>query len=498
MKSAARVAVLYSVIAMVWILSSDTLFGVLGLTAPLYQSLKGFGFVLVTALALFSGLAVRERRLHLAQAERTEAMVSLSARERELGQSAARLQALIDSAPIAIVGVDQNGTVDTWNPEAERLFGWVAQEVVGAFNPLVPVDQREEFAQMYASLHSGRVVHPERTKRLRKDGAKIEVLFTTAAFRSPEGQFEGGVALYVDISSQLEAERELEEHHSRLEELVEERTDELHLANERLERATQIKSEFLANMSHELRTPLNSIIGFSGALLQGLGGPLAKEQEKQLTMVYRAGKHLLELINDILDLSKIEAGKLDVVPVTFDLCEMVQTAVESFRIAADEKGIKLDATIGAESMSVYTDRTKLNQILLNIVGNAVNFTDAGVVHVFAEIDGPAVCIDVSDSGVGIGREDQPQIFDQFIQANRTADERLKGTGLGLAISRRLARMLGGDILVRSEVGVGSLFSICILAAYKEGVRVSGHSVAKRLSGGYIRRERENKRAKEAD
>lgn len=498
MRPAARVSLTYAAVATVWIVASDWLFGVLTLTAPAYQSLKGFGFVVVTAVALFTTLAARERHVRIAQSSAMSSQATLAERERQLERTVTRLQALIDNAPVAISAVDQEGVVDIWNPEAERLFGWSASEAIGAFNPLVGDDQREEFNERFASIKEGTIVLPERTVRTTKAGTQVEVLFSTAAFRSSEGVVEGGIALFVDLSSQIRVERELNEYRERLEELVDERTSELHLANTRLERATQVKSEFLANMSHELRTPLNSIIGFSGAMLQGLAGPLEPEQEKQITMVYRAGKHLLDLINDILDLSKIEAGRLEVRPVSFDLHEVVEATVESLRIAAGEKGIELNVEFGGDVLTVHTDRTKLNQILLNVIGNAVKFTEVGTVRVFAEIEGPALCVDVEDTGSGIRAEDRPRIFDEFTQSRRVADEKPKGTGLGLAISRRLARMLGGDIWVRSEVAVGSQFTICIPAAYKEDARVSGRSVAKRLTGGYIQQQRDSNRAEEAD
>lgn len=498
MRPATRASLTYAIVATVWIVLSDWLFGVLGLIAPAYQSFKGLAFVVVTALALFATLAARERRVRRAQASAVSAQAALAERERQLERTVMRLQALIASAPVAISAVDQHGVVDTWNPEAERLFGWSATEAIGAFNPLVGDDQRQEFSERFASVKEGTVVRPERTVRTTKAGTQVDVLFSTAAFRTPEGAVEGGVALFVDLSSLVEAERELNEYRERLEELVDERTSELHLANTRLERATQVKSEFLANMSHELRTPLNSIIGFSGAMLQGLAGPLEPEQEKQITMVYRAGKHLLDLINDILDLSKIEAGRLEVRAVSFDLREVVEATIDSLRIEAVEKGIELSVRFGDDAMLVHTDRTKLSQILLNVIGNAVKFTDVGTVQVFAEIEGPALCVDVKDSGPGIKPEDRPQIFDEFTQSRRVADEKPKGTGLGLAISRRLARMLGGDIWVRSEVAVGSQFTVCIPAEYKEDARVSGRSVAKRLTGGYMQQQQESNRPKEAD
>ncbi len=259
-----------------------------------------------------------------------------------------------------------------------------------------------------------------------------------------------------------------------LERRVEERTAELNQARQRAESADRLKSAFLAAMSHELRTPLNSILGFTGILLQGLPGPLNPEQRKQLEMVRNSSRHLLSLINDVLDLSKIEAGELKVAHTPVDISEVVQRAVESVRPQAEDKGLELQAEIASDLGSMVSDPRRIGQILLNLLGNAVKFTDAGSVTVKAErIDPgtaakdtavapqPLLRISVKDTGPGIKPEDIDGVFQPFVQVDSGLTRRHEGTGLGLAISRRLAQLLGGELCAESRWGEGSTFTLTL-------------------------------------
>ncbi|MDP2401888.1 MAG: HAMP domain-containing sensor histidine kinase, partial [Actinomycetota bacterium] len=214
----------------------------------------------------------------------------------------------------------------------------------------------------------------------------------------------------------------------------------------------------LANMSHELRTPLNSIIGFSGVMLQGLSGELSEEQERQITMVYKAGRHLLALINDILDLSRIEAGRAVIDPAEFDLVDLLSSAIDTMRLDAEKKGLSLEVIIEECDTIVFTDRTKVQQIVLNLLSNAVKFTDVGGVTVTLSCDGLVARVAVCDTGPGVEPHERSRIFDEFIQSRQRVDGKPAGTGLGLAISRRLARMLAGDVWVESRPGEGAIFT----------------------------------------
>jgi signal transduction histidine kinase len=224
----------------------------------------------------------------------------------------------------------------------------------------------------------------------------------------------------------------------------------------------------MANMSHELRTPLNSVIGFSDVLLSGLSGPLTDEQQRQMQMIRDSGRHLLDLVDEVLDLSRIETGGDRIDVDTFDAAATVSRAVRSLEPAAEHKGVTLSYELPA-SVMMRSDERKLRQIVLNIVGNAVKFTDVGAVTVMGRVLRDKFVISVSDTGPGIAAEHVDRIFHEFWQVSSSDHGKPQGAGLGLAIALRMAEALGGTISVHSEVGSGSTFEIVIpLAAPAEG------------------------------
>ena len=229
-----------------------------------------------------------------------------------------------------------------------------------------------------------------------------------------------------------------------------------------LEVATQHKSEFLANMSHELRTPLNAVIGFSEVLLERMFGDLNPKQDEYLQDILSSGRHLLSLINDILDLSKIEAGRMELELTTFDLPVALDNALTLVRERATRHGIRLDLAVDDRVGAVVGDERKIKQVILNLLSNAVKFTpEGGRVTVRALPAGDAVEVAVSDTGIGIAPEDREAIFEEFRQVGSDYARKREGTGLGLTLARKFVELHGGTIRVESEVGRGSTFTVAL-------------------------------------
>jgi signal transduction histidine kinase len=234
--------------------------------------------------------------------------------------------------------------------------------------------------------------------------------------------------------------------------------NEIQEKSKQLEVANKHKSEFLANMSHELRTPLNAIIGFSEVLLERLFGDLNPKQEDYLKDIFSSGKHLLTLINDILDLSKVEAGRMELEPSTFDIASAISNAMTLVRERAQSHGISLGQQVDPTLVEIIADERKFKQILLNLLTNAVKFTpDGGRVDVSARRANGELVVSVHDTGIGIAPEDQAAVFEEFRQVGRSYTSKQEGTGLGLALTRRFVELHGGRIWLESAPGKGSTF-----------------------------------------
>ncbi|HEY9162689.1 MAG TPA: ATP-binding protein [Desulfomonilia bacterium] len=255
--------------------------------------------------------------------------------------------------------------------------------------------------------------------------------------------------------------RELWQINNEMEQRIKERTAELAVAMEKAQEADRIKSAFLATMSHELRTPLNSIIGFTGIMLQGLAGPLNEEQRKQMTMVQTSSRHLLSLINDVLDISKIEAGQLDLSMTSFDLKQSIEKIVKLVSPLAEQKGLSLHVDISENVGTIISDQRRLEQVILNLLNNAIKFTEKGRVGISCGFDHDHCLLTVTDTGIGMRAEELADIFQPFHQIDTGLTRKHEGTGLGLSICKKLLDMMGGSIDVTSELGKGSTFTIRI-------------------------------------
>ena len=347
----------------------------------------------------------------------------------------------------------------SWSDEIYRIFG-LNQEIEATqevfINAVHPEDRELVGKAVNAALQESepysidhRIIQPDGVERIIHEQA--EVIFDESG--APV-RFIGTVQ---DITERKRSEEELRQYREHLEDLVEERTAELAVAKEQAEVADRLKSAFLASMSHELRTPLNSIIGFTGIIIQGLAGPLNEEQTKQLDMVRGSARHLLSLINDILDISKIEAGQLEVVFEPFDMREAIEKVVKTVSPLAEKKDITLVAEVEPQVGHVFSDQRRVEQILINLLNNAVKFTEKGKVFLECRVSDSRLVTRVVDTGIGIKPEDMDKLFKVFQQIDSGLSRQHEGTGLGLSICKKLVGMLGGEIWAESEPGVGSTF-----------------------------------------
>lgn len=382
-----------------------------------------------------------------------------------LHESEEKYRNLVERANDGIV-ILQEGIFKYVNPSLVEMAGCSEDELLG--EPFVNFIQEEEISKVmnnYKKRMAGETVHTMYETRFKTSKGEVVDAEVNAGHITYQGQ-PADLVIIRDITERKQMERELIKHQNHLEELVEERTKELAEANERLRELDRLKSMFLASMSHELRTPLNSIIGFTGLLLMEMAGELNPEQRKQLEMVKGSSSHLLDLINDILDISKIESGKVDLSVESFDLTEVVREVVTSVQPLAENKGLQLSAG-GVKSVQIESDRRRIKQILMNLAGNSVKFTDTGSVHIHVtRLNQHQISVEVKDTGIGIREEELRKLFQPFQQVDMTSTKKYEGTGLGLYLTQKIVTHLHGEISVVSKYGEGSAFTFVLPAKWQ--------------------------------
>jgi PAS domain S-box-containing protein len=396
---------------------------------------------------------------------------SLNARrrgeERKRGEEMAnRVAAIVESANDAIISNSMDGLITSWNPAAAHMFGYSVSEAIGEkITMLMPRERVMKQPEILARLARGNRITDYETVRIRKDGSHFASSIAVSPIRSPDGTVLGASEVVRNIEVRKQSERALSEVRSQVE-------ADLAFARDRAQSANRVKSAFLATMSHELRTPLNTILGFTGIVLRGMAGPLNAEQTKQLAMVQGSARHLLSLINDVLDISKIESGQLEIRAAQFDVRVSLDKVLAIVTPAAEKKSLSISVVAPPRWKNVISDQRRVEQVLLNLLDNAVKFTEHGEIEVtvqFLDVSKearsisrqPSVSFRIRDTGIGIKESDLGTLFEPFRQLDSRIARQHDGTGLGLAICRGLVDMLGGEINAVSRLGSGSTFTFTI-------------------------------------
>ena len=352
------------------------------------------------------------------------------------------LTQLIDTANAPIFGVDTDGNVNEWNQKVELITGFSKSEVMGynLVQTRITDEYKESVQNVLNEALKGKETSNYEVPLFTKSGERVMVLLNATTRRNPQGKIVGVVGVGQDITALDQSRSDLKE------------------TNLRLEEANQHKSKFISSMSHELRTPLNGILGFSDLLKSQHYGDINDVQKDFLNQIEDSGKHLLELISGLLDMAKIESGLMEIDLGVYRTRDIFKSIVSSIQPQLVKKKLKLTQLVDPTVETIVCDMTKIKQIIINLLSNAIKYTpENGKIELIFTTEEGLIKVIVSDNGIGISKNDQKRIFNEFAQANRFRDEALGGTGIGLALSKRLVELHGGEIAVESQENVGSKF-----------------------------------------
>lgn len=372
--------------------------------------------------------------------------------QKQAEEAQRRLAAIVESSEEAIIGKTLDGIITSWNKAAEEMYGYTAKEVVGkSIYIIVPEERKSETELIISGIQKGERISHRETIRKTKDGRLIHVSVTISPVVDSDGKILGASSIAHDISARKRAERELAL-----------KNEELKVQRAEAIEANKLKSQFLANMSHELRTPLNSIIGFTTRVIKKGAGVLPEVQLDNLRIVKEEALHLLDLINSLLDYSKVEAGRMEVYKEVFNLVKVVEEVNFIVKTLMEGKPLEYEYELcSKESILISSDRIKIKQILINLLSNAIKYSERGKIKLSVSKKDKYYCMKVEDEGIGIAPENLTNIFDEFRQIDGSYTRKVGGTGLGLSITKKFTEMLGGRIKVVSTLGVGSCFIVHI-------------------------------------
>lgn len=407
-----------------------------GLTSGDVIFIKALSFILLLLIANIT---------HIVLSRQVGLLRTVEDQKKKLYLSELKFQNFIDNVPqVAVQGFSPDSTVIYWNTASEKMYGYPKNEAMGKklTELIVPCESKGDFLNIIRSMEKDRtyVCASENTFLTRKK-EEIPVFSSYSAVKTPEDQFEI-FSMEIDLTERKRMEQTLLE------------------AKELAETSNTAKSKFLASMSHEIRTPLNAIIGFSDLLIDNFAGPLNEKQMKYAKNISISGKHLLGLINNILDLSKAESGKMEIQYEQVSVPAIVREVVEVMRSTTNSRRITITTDI--EPGTVKADNGKLKQILFNLMGNASKFShEGGNIAVRAKVIEGFMQFEVEDEGTGIKEEDLPKLFKPFSQIIEPGEEKHEGTGLGLSLVKQLVELHGGNIWVKSEYGKYSIFGFSL-------------------------------------